>query len=40
MLHVNRGLPSEGIKILSVETGEVELELPLLNYRYFAISDG
>ncbi len=40
MLHVNRGLPSEGIKILSVETGEPELELPLLNYRYFAISNG
>jgi len=39
MLHVNRGLPSEGIKILSVETGEPELELPLLNYRYFAISN-
>lgn len=40
MLHVNQGLPSEGIKILSVETGEPELELPLLNYRYFAISNG
>ena len=40
MLHVNRGLPSEGIKILSVQTGEPELELPLLNYRYFAISNG
>jgi len=40
MLHVNRGLPSEGIKILSVETGAPELELPLLNLRYFAISNG
>jgi WD40 repeat protein len=38
MLHVNRGLPSEGIKILSVETGGLELEIPMLNYRYFAIS--
>ena len=39
MLHVNRGLPSEGIRVLSVETGELVLELPLLNYSYFAISD-
>jgi WD40 repeat protein len=39
MLHVNRGLPSEGIQILSVESGETELEIPLLNFRYFAISD-
>ena len=39
MLHVNRGLPSEGIKIVSVATGELDLELQLLNYRTFAISD-
>ncbi len=39
MLHVNRGLPSEGIKIVSVETGESELEIPLLNFRYFAVSN-
>jgi hypothetical protein len=38
MLHVNRGLPSEGIKIISVDTGKTELEIPLLNFRYFAIS--
>ena len=40
MLHVNRGLASEGIKILSVDTGEPELELSLLNFRYFAVSNG
>ena len=39
MLHVNRGLASEGIQVLSVETGEPELEIPLLNYRYFAVSN-
>ena len=38
MMHVNRGLASEGIQVLSVETGEPELEIPLLNYRYFAVS--
>ncbi len=40
MLHVNRGYPSEGIKIVWIDTGEPELELSMLNYRYFAISDG
>ncbi|MFQ5942105.1 MAG: hypothetical protein ACE5JF_00995 [Anaerolineales bacterium] len=40
LMHINRGLPSEGVKIISVETGEPELELPLLNYRYFAVSNG
>ena len=39
LLHVNRGLASEGIKILGVETGESELEIPLVNFRYFAISN-
>ena len=39
LLHVNRGLPSEGIKILRIATGETELELVLLNFRYFAISN-
>jgi hypothetical protein len=39
MLHVNRGYPSEGIKILWIDTGEPELELTMLNFRNFAISD-
>ncbi|MCH8340022.1 MAG: WD40 repeat domain-containing protein [Chloroflexi bacterium] len=39
MLHVNRGLPSEGIKILRIDSGESVLDLPLLNFRYFAVSD-
>jgi len=39
LLHVNRGLPSEGIKILRIDSGDLELELPLLNFRYFAISN-
>jgi len=39
LLHVDRGLPAEGIKILWIDTGESELELPLLNFRYFAISN-
>ncbi len=38
LLHVNRGLPSEGIKIISMETGATELNIRMLNYRYFAVS--
>ena len=38
LLHVNRGLPSEGVKIVDTDSGETLLELPMLNYRHFAVS--
>lgn len=38
LLHVDYGYPTEGVKIVAVDTGETLLQLPLLNFRYFAVS--
>lgn len=38
LLHVNYGLPSEGVEVVSASTGETLLDLGLLNYREFAVS--
>jgi WD40 repeat protein len=39
MLHVDLGLPSERVEMISADSGATLLELPLLNFRRFAISD-
>jgi WD40 repeat protein len=38
LLHVGYGYPSEGIRILSVASGKTLLDLPMLNFRQFAVS--
>ena len=38
LLHVDYGYPTEGIRIVDVATGEALLDLPLLNFRQFAVS--
>ncbi len=38
LLHVNYGYPTEGVRIVDVATGETLLDLPLLNFRQFAVS--
>ena len=38
LLHVDYGYPTEGIRIVEVSSGQTLLELPLLNFRYFAVS--
>ncbi len=38
LLHVDYGLPSEGVLVVSASTGETLLELSLLNFRRFAVS--
>ncbi len=38
LLYLDYGLPTEGVAIISAETGEVQLRLELLNFRRFAVS--
>jgi len=38
LLHVDYGYPTEGIRIVDVATGQTLLDLPLLNFRQFAVS--
>ncbi len=38
LLHVDYGYPTEGIRIVDVASGETLLDLPLLNFRQFAVS--
>ena len=38
LLHVDYGYPTEGIRIIDVASGETLLDLPLLNFRQFAVS--
>ncbi|MEK6588041.1 MAG: hypothetical protein AABY97_04275, partial [Chloroflexota bacterium] len=38
LLHVDYGFPTEGIRIVDVASGEALLDLPLLNFRQFAVS--
>ncbi|MGH2621311.1 MAG: WD40 repeat domain-containing protein, partial [Anaerolineales bacterium] len=38
LLHVDYGYPTEGIRIIDVATGETLLDIPLLNFRSFAVS--
>lgn len=38
LLHVDYGLPSEGVAVISAETGQTEYRLDLLNFRHFAVS--
>lgn len=38
LLHVDYGYPTEGIRIIDVASGESLLDLPLLNFRQFAVS--
>ena len=38
LLHVGYGYPTEGVRIIEVETGQTVLDLPLLNFRQFAVS--
>jgi hypothetical protein len=38
LLHVDYGYPTEGIRIVDVASGEALLDLPLLNFRQFAVS--
>jgi WD40 repeat protein len=38
LLHVDYGYPTEGIRIVDLASGEALLDLPLLNFRQFAVS--
>ena len=38
LLHVDYGFPTEGIRIVDVATGQSLLDLPMLNFRQFAVS--
>jgi hypothetical protein len=38
LLHVDYGLPTERVEVVSADTGESMLNLPLLNFRRFAVS--
>lgn len=38
LLYLDYGLPTEGVAVLSAESGEVMLRLDLLNFRHFAVS--
>lgn len=38
LLHLNYGLPSEGVAVISAHTGQQESSLELLNFRNFAVS--
>lgn len=38
LLHVDYGFPTEGIRIVDVASGEALLDLPLLNFRQFAVT--
>lgn len=40
LLHVDYGLPSEGVMVVSASSGETLLELSLLNFRHFSVSSG
>ncbi|HEY4667567.1 MAG TPA: WD40 repeat domain-containing protein [Anaerolineales bacterium] len=39
LLHVDYGYPTEGIRIVDVASGETLLDLPMLNFRQFAVSN-
>lgn len=38
LLHLNYGLPSEGVAVISADSGQQEASLELLNFRHFAVS--
>lgn len=38
LLHTNYGSPSEGVRVISAETGDPQVVLDLLNFRQFAVS--